>query len=127
LKVIDNCKQDIPLISVMRSPIGNFTLDELVEIKSKFPHGNYYRACNNYKNNPDFSQELIKKLDEFFNRIYDWSNRSKYTHLHDLIWEILMETNYYHFVGALPNGKMRQANLRLLTDKAFDFEKTSMR
>jgi len=38
-----------------------------------------------------------------------------------------METNYYYFVGVLPNGKLRQANLRLLTDKAYDFEKTSMR
>ncbi len=38
-----------------------------------------------------------------------------------------METNYYNFAGALPNGKMRQANLRMLADLAYDFEKTSMR
>ena len=130
LKLIDNIKQDIPLISVMRSTIGNFTTEELVEIRVKFPYGPYYDACNQYKGCLDdikIDKYLVNKLDNFFNKIYDWTTRSKYTHLNDLIWEILMETNYYDFVGSLPYGKIRQANLRLLTDKAFDFEKTSMR
>ena len=130
LKLIDNIKQDISLISVMRSTIGNFTTEELVEIRVKFPYGPYYDACNQYKGCLDdikIDKYLVNKLDNFFNKIYDWTTRSKYTHLNDLIWEILMETNYYDFVGSLPYGKIRQANLRLLTDKAFDFEKTSMR
>lgn len=127
LKLVDNVKQDIALISVMRSPIGNFTTEDLIEIRARYPHGKYYDACHKYKNSLDHSAELIKKLDEFFNKINRWSIKSKYIHLNDLVWEILMETNYYHFVGALPNGKVRQANLRLFTDKAYEFEKTSMR
>ena len=114
----------------MRSTIGDFTTEELVEIRVKFPYGPYYDACNQYKGCLDdikIDKYLVNKLDNFFNKIYDWTTRSKYTHLNDLIWEILMETNYYDFVGSLPYGKIRQANLRLLTDKAFDFEKTSMR
>lgn len=134
LRLIDNIMQDIPMISVMRSPIGNFTTEELIEIRSKFKEGSYVGACRKYmsKNDEDssdeeFSSELIEKLDIFFKRIDDWVDRSRYTHLNDLIWEILMETDYYHFVGALPKGKVRQANLRLLVDKAYEFEKTSMR
>ena len=114
----------------MRSTIGDFTTEELAEIRVKFPYGPYYDACNQYKGCLDdikIDKYLVNKLDNFFNKIYDWTTRSKYTHLNDLIWEILMETNYYDFVGSLPYGKIRQANLRLLTDKAFDFEKTSMR
>ncbi len=30
-------------------------------------------------------------------------------------------------VGAMPNGKQRQANLRALHDRAIDYEKTSFR
>ena len=145
LKLIDNIKQDIPLLSVMRSPIGNFTTEELLEIRLKYPKEKHFiGALNKYilygsKNKDDdrdddeeildseFSFELLDKIKSFTNKIYDWSYRSRYSHLNDLIWDILMETNYYNFAGALPNGKMRQANLRMLADLAFDFEKTSMR
>ncbi|HQK52805.1 MAG TPA: 3'-5' exonuclease, partial [Sedimentibacter sp.] len=70
---------------------------------------------------------LADKLKNFIEKIYDWSYRSRYSHLHDLIWDILMESDYYNFAGALPNGRMRQANLRMLADLAYDFEKTSMK
>lgn len=124
LRIIDNVRQDIPLLSVMRSPIGSFTTEELVEIRVRNPKYNFIDALYEYKNNCD--DELSHKLRNFINMVEDWKKRSRYTHLNDFIWEILMETNYYYFVGLLPNGKIRQANLRLLSDKAFDFEKTSM-
>lgn len=139
LKLIDNIMQDVPLLSVMRSPIGNFTTEELLEIRTKYPKEKHFiSAFNKYITNAadkindaeecsEFSQDLIEKLIRFKEKIYKWSLRSRYSHLNDLIWDILMETNYYNFVGALPNGKMRQANLRLLADLAHDFEKTSMR
>ena len=143
LKLIDNIRQDIPLLSVMRSPIGNFTTEELLEIRLKYPKEKHFiGALNKYvqfsaKNegndsseeiqDSDLSNELVDKLKSFLDKIYDWTYRSRYSHLNDLIWDILMETNYYNFAGALPNGKMRQANLRMLADLAYDFEKTSMR
>jgi ATP-dependent helicase/nuclease subunit A len=124
LKIIDNIRQDIPLLSVMRSPIGSFSTEELVQIRLGSPGSNFIDALYDYKNN--CSDELSEKLGLFIDKIEGWKKRSRYSHLNDFIWEILMETNYYYFVGLLPNGKIRQANLRLLADKAFDFEKTSM-
>lgn len=47
--------------------------------------------------------------------------------LADLIWQIYMDTNYYEMVGAMGNGKQRQANLRTLHDRALMYEKTSFR
>ncbi len=124
LRIIDNIRQDIPLLSVMRSPIGSFTTEELVDIRVKSPKGTFIDALYNYKNK--FNDGLAEKLILFTEKVEHWKKRSRYTHLNDFIWEVLMETNYYYFVGLLPNGKIRQANLRLLTDKAYDFEKTSM-
>lgn len=124
LRIIDNIRQDIPLLSVMRSAIGSFTTEELVQIRVRNPKHNFIDALYEYKNNCD--DELSEKLKDFINKLEDWKKRSRYTHLNDFIWEVLMETNYYYFVGLLPNGKIRQANLRLLSDKAYDFEKTSM-
>ncbi len=134
LKLIDNTRQDIPLISVMRSPIGKFTTEELIQIRLKYKRGSYIDSCKEYINKieqdaseENFSKDLILKLQSLFGRIKRWRRRSMYTPLNDLIWEILMETGYYNFVATLTNGKVRQANLRLLSDKAYEFEKTSMK
>jgi ATP-dependent helicase/nuclease subunit A len=129
LKLIDNIRQDIPLLSVMRSPIGSFTTEELLEIRLEYPKEKYFiGALNKYiAAHEGESAQLASKLKVFKEKIYDWSYRSRYMHLNDLIWDILTETNYYNFTGALPNGKIRQANLRMLVDLAYDYEKTSMR
>ena len=137
LKLIDNIRQDIPLLSVMRSPIGNFSTEELLEIRLKFPKEKHFiDSLNKYillvednGENPekDYSEDLLNKLKNFLQKIYSWNYKSRYSNLNDLIWDILIETNYYNFAGALPNGKMRQANLRLLADLAYSYEKTSMR
>src|SRR5690625_5247916 len=44
-----------------------------------------------------------------------------------LIWEIFQETGYYDFVGGIPGGRQRQANLRALYDRARSYEETSFR
>lgn len=124
LKIVDNIRQDIPLLSVMRSPIGSFTTEDLVKIRIASPKYNFIDAVYEYKNK--WEDDLAKKLNNFIEKVENWKKRSRYTHLNDFIWEVLMETNYYYFVGLLPKGNLRQANLRLLTDKAFEFEKTSM-
>jgi ATP-dependent helicase/nuclease subunit A len=89
------------------------------------PKFNYIDAVYFYKNN--IQDELSNKINYFIFKIEEWKKKSRFTHLNDFIWEVLMETGYYYFVGVLPKGNLRQANLRLLTDKAFEFEKTSMR
>ena len=37
--------------------------------------------------------------------------------LADLIWQLYRETKFYDFVGGMPGGKQRQANLRALYDR----------
>lgn len=125
LKIIDNIRQDIPLLSVLRSPIGKFTTEELIKIRIMSPNLNYIEAVYAYKNKGN--DYLSDKLRHFIETVESWKKKSRYMHLNDFIWEILMETGYYYFSGVLPKGNIRQANLRLLTDKAYDFEKTSMR
>ncbi|MFP3360448.1 hypothetical protein R0K17_24340, partial [Planococcus sp. SIMBA_143] len=47
--------------------------------------------------------------------------------LSELIWQLYRETNYYEFVGGMPAGLQRQANLRALYDRARQYEATSFR
>lgn len=124
LKLIDNFKQDIPLISVMRSIIGDFTLEEMIEIRLNSKKTPYYRSLIIYAKDKD--DEISIKIKKFIEKIKNWRLQSKYKSLNKLIWDILIETNYYYFIGLLPKGEMRQGNLKLLVDKAYNFEKTKM-
>ncbi len=47
--------------------------------------------------------------------------------LYDLLWKIYEDRYYYDYVGALPNGAQRQANLYALTLRANDYEKASFK
>ncbi len=44
LEIIDNPRQDVPLISVLRSPVFGFTPDRLAEIRSHDREGDFYDA-----------------------------------------------------------------------------------
>ena len=55
--------------------------------------------------------ELHKKLNLFLETVNSWRLFSKTHSLYDLIWKIYSERFYYDYVGALPNGQARQANL----------------
>ena len=68
-----------------------------------------------------------RKLQRFFTQFEDWRNLSRRGSLSELIWQVYADTHYYEMVGAMPNGKQRQANLRALHDRAIDYEKTSFR
>lgn len=127
LKIIDNKRQDMPLLSVMRSPIGRFTLDELVEIRLVDKKGNFYEAMIKYSRHEDKDHELQQKTIEFIERLHMWSEMARYMKISEFIWKLFSETKYYYYVGAMPGGFQRQANLRILLDRAAQFEQTSIR
>ena len=126
LKIIDNPLQDIALITVLRSPIGNFTDNELVEIRLADKAEKYfYNAL--IKAKISVSEELRKKIDMFLEQLQEWRNEEKYKPLDELIWQIYNDTNYYNYVGLLQNGELRQANLKMLFEKAKQYESASFK
>lgn len=122
LKIIDNQNQDIPLLSVLRSPIVGFNTEDLVAIRMEDRDISYYEATLQYIKNND--NELAIKLKDFYQKIEKWQNKSLYLGLSDLFWEILIETDFYNKILAMPGGKQRQSNLRLLIDRAYEFEES---
>ncbi|OIB04950.1 hypothetical protein AK95_15175 [Paenibacillus sp. LC231] len=71
--------------------------------------------------------ELALKLSSFLEQLERWRTDAREGSLSDLIWRIYRETNYYDFVGGLPGGVQRQANLKALYDRARQYEATSFR
>lgn len=122
LQAIDNPLQDIPLIALMRSPIFAFSPEELIDLRSLDNKLSFYEICRGC----EISDESLKnKVESFLNRLRTWRKRALYVPVDEFIWYLYSETSYYSYVGSLPQGVQRQANLRLLFQRAREFEKTS--
>ena len=125
LKIIDNPLQEIPLVSVMRSMIGGFTDNELVEIRLSDRHDNFYNTILKSKQTVDV--KLRTKIDGFLNSLEMWRKEQEYLSLDELIWKIYNDTGYYNYVGLMTNGELRQANLKMLFERAKQCESISFK
>jgi ATP-dependent helicase/nuclease subunit A len=123
LQVIDNPLQDIPLLSVLRSPIFNFSSDELAEIRLAKTDGTIYEALTELSKNQ--SSATSHKAGSFLKQLEEWRELSLYMPVDELIWKLYKDTGYYNMAGAMPSGEQRQANLRILFERARQFEETS--
>ncbi|WP_061996002.1 helicase-exonuclease AddAB subunit AddA [Clostridium sp. ATCC 25772] len=123
LEIIDNPKQDIPLLAVLRSPIGGFSSEDIVNVRLNSPETDIYDALKNYIELEH--TKLTKKISGFLMKLDIWRKKSLIVPIDELIWNLYMETGYYGYVGAMPTGEKRQANLRMLFQRAKQYDKTS--
>ncbi|HEX3012432.1 MAG TPA: helicase-exonuclease AddAB subunit AddA [Syntrophomonadaceae bacterium] len=124
LALIDNRHQDVPLLSIMRSPIGGFNLSELIAVRINHTRVSFYEAVRAYLAEHD--DELACRLQSFFTKLDEWREEARFMHLDEFIWKLLLDTGYYYYAGAMPGGLQRQANLSMLVDRASQYLQTSM-
>ena len=125
LKIIDNPMQDIPLVSVLRSSIFNFSDNDLIEIRLADRKSTFYEAMQ--KARLTVETDLRHKIDDTINKLNAWKAEEKYIPLNEFIWKLYIDTGFYNYVGLLPNGTLRQANLKLLFEKAKQYESASFK
>ena len=126
LKIIDNPMQDIPLVTVLRSAIGNFNDNELIQISFAGSKISFYEKLLKSKENSD-NEELVKKINNFLENVEKWRKAEKYMPLDELIWQIYVDTGYINYVSLMPNGKLRASNLKMLFEKAKQYESASFK
>ncbi len=126
ISLIDNHLQDIPLVSVMRSPIGGFTDNELAQIRLFAPRTEYfyYAVCARAEKASDNLGAKCKRLVDSLER---WRGYVKRKSVANLIWTIYSETAFYDFMGVLEGGEEAQANLRLLYERAKKYEQSGFK
>ena len=95
LKIIDNPMQDIPLVSVMRSNIGKFTDDELIQVRLADKYDNFYKCIQKSMISAD--QILKKKIEQFIEKLEVWREEQEYLSLDELIWKIYLDTGFYNY------------------------------
>jgi len=128
LQIIDNPRQDIPLIAILRSPIGAFTPEELIDIRLENKNGEFYEGLVKLSEREDVDAEessLKDKCINFLKKLKVWRDESIHMPIDEFIWHLYTDTGYYGYVGALAGGIQRQANLRILFERARQYETTS--
>ena len=124
LQIIDNPLQDIPLIAVLRSPVVSFASVELIDIRMANSKGTFYEALKLYAQGND---KTSQKVQEFLLNLNKWRIKSKNMPISEFIWYLYNETGYFAYAGAMPGGIVRQANLKMLFERAKEYEKTSLK
>ncbi len=125
LKIIDNPYQDIPLVHVMLSSLGMFTDDDLLEIRLCDQNDDFYTTM--LKSRLSVREELREKIDSFLNKIENFREKNGYMDLDELIWTIYEETGFLNYIGLMPNGALRVANLKMLFERAKQYESASFK
>lgn len=118
LKIINNPMQDIPLVTVMRSPIGNFTDNELIEIRMADRNSSFYEAL---------LKSDLEKAHRFLSLLKELREDEEYMTLDEWIWNIYTKTGYMNYVNLMPNGALRVSNLRMLFERAKQYEEASFK
>ena len=136
LRVIHNPLQDYALVALMKSPMFDFDEDELARLSLQKAadkvQENLYEKLLHVQKQAAKRKELIykaleEKLNQFMEILDSWRLYAKTNSLYDLIWKIYNDRFYYDYVGALPNGPARQANLYALALRADQFEKSNFK
>ena len=123
LKIIDNPIQDIPLVTILRSCIGGFSDNDLIEIRLTDKKCSFYEAM--LKSRTRVNDKIKQKISKLLDRLDKWRKDVEHLSLEEFIWQIYIDTGYYHYVSLMPNGALRQANLKILFEKAREFESTN--
>ena len=136
LRVIHNPLQDYALVALMKSPMFGFDEDELARLSLQKAEDkvqeNLFEKLINAQKQAARQKELIhtalaEKLNQFMDILDSWRLYAKTHSLYDLIWKIYNDRFYYDYVGALPNGPARQANLYALALRTDQFEKSNFK
>lgn len=119
LRIIDNPRQDIPLVAVLRSPIFNFTEPELAQIRVNSRNTDFFDAVVKSSSS---SSELGKKCKSFLNQLEEFRQFATNHRISELIWSIYETTHLLEIVTGLPNGQQRRVNLQALYERANSYE-----
>ena len=136
LQIVDNPRQDISMLSILRCPIFSFSAEDIIDIRLINREISIYECLEKISNSElcqdqekayldGINEELKEQVKSFLEKLNLWRDNSIHMSIDQFIWYLYTETGYYGYVGAMPGGIQRQANLRLLFERAKQYENTS--
>ena len=121
LQIIDNPEQDLPMAAVLHSGLVGLDANELGALRLT-GDGSLWSVMPLYA-----EQAQDEHLLQFIAHIERWRTLSRRHGVADLLWDIYETLDYVNYVGAMPNGLVRRANVMALYERAKGFESSGFR
>ena len=121
LKLIYNYKQDIELFSVLYSPLSDFTLNELAQLRIFEPDCRFFYQClDNCAINDQISANIQEKLEKFKRNLQKYRNISGYKPIKDVVFNIISDYSVRNLILLERDGKERLSLLEKFIDSLPD-------
>ena len=121
LSIIDNPEQDLPMAAVLHSGLVGLDANELGALRLS-GEGSLWSLM------PAYAEEAQdERLLSFIDHMERWRTLSRRHGVTDLLWDIYESQDYVNYVGAMPNGLVRRANVLALYDRAKGYEASGFR
>ena len=121
LSIIDNPEQDLPMAAVLHSGLVGLDANELGVLRLS-GEGSLWSLM------PAYAKEAQdERLLAFIDHMERWRTLSRRHGVTDLLWDIYESQDYVNYVGAMPNGLVRRANVLALYDRAKGYEASGFR
>ena len=121
LQIIDNPEQDLPMAAVLHSGLVGLDANELGALRLT-GDGSLWSVMHLYA-----EQAQDERLLQFIAHIERWRTLSRRHGVADLLWDVYETLDYVNYVGAMPNGLVRRANVMALYERAKGFESSGFR
>ncbi len=121
LSIIDNPEQDLPMAAVLHSGLVGLNANELGALRLS-GEGSLWSLMPAYA---EAAQD--ERLLAFIGHMERWRTLSRRHGVTDLLWDIYESQDYVNYVGAMPNGLVRRANVLALYDRAKGYEASGFR
>ena len=126
LRCIDNPEQDLAMAAVLRSPLVGLDETALAGVRLAGDGTLWQNLPAFVASLPDGVDEK-EDLQQFMAAFDSWRTYSRRHGVAELLQRLYDDTAYVDFVGAMPGGDVRQANLKALYDRARQYEEAGFR
>ena len=126
LRCIDNPEQDLAMAAVLRSPLVGLDETALAGVRLAGDGTLWQNLPAFVASLPDGVDEK-EDLQQFMTAFDSWRTYSRRHGVAELLQRLYDDTAYVDFVGAMPGGDVRQANLKALYDRARQYEEAGFR
>ena len=120
LRIIRNPRNDVGLVSALRSPVFAFEPDELAAIRGVDPESDMYGALQS-------AAQENEKCAAFLATLGELRAAAEILPLPELLWRLYDTTRMLAVFSAMPGGSLRRENLMRLFEYAVDFESDGYR
>lgn len=121
LKYLANPKDDLTLLSILRSEIFDFDEDDLVEIRLRSSSYSFTKAFDEY----DEDEEIVEKINDFKTTFADLTYVKNLLSLYEFANYVFEKTGFYEYLLARDRASDRINNVESFIDIMDEYDRTN--